>query len=86
MADCQPKNSMNRRTFLKSSVVLTAGAASHVRAPAIIHAQGVESPVVYALIGVGAQGRNHLRNLSTLKSGRCAGLCDTYPVNLKKGL
>ena len=86
MSDCQQENSMNRRTFLKSSVVVTAGAASRVRAPAIIHAQGVQSPVVYALIGAGSQGRNHLRNLSTLKSGRCAVLCDTYEVNLKKGL
>ncbi len=86
MSDGRQRNSIDRRSFVKSAIAATAGAASHIGAPAIIHAQSLDSPVVYALIGAGSQGRNHLRNLSTLKSGRCAVLCDTYEPNLAKGV
>ncbi len=86
MSDLRQRNSIDRRSFVKSSIAATAGAASHMGAPAIVHAQSLASPVVYALIGTGSQGRNHLRNLSTLKSGRCAVLCDTYGPNLAKGV
>lgn len=86
MSDRRHRSSIDRRRFLKHSMAATAAAASRMAAPAVIPAQNLDSPVVYALIGTGSQGRNHLRNLSTLKSGRCAVLCDTYPPNLAKGV
>ena len=86
MSDRRHRSSIDRRRFLKNSMAATAAAASRMAAPAVIPAQNLDSPVVYALIGTGSQGRNHLRNLSTLKSGRCAVLCDTYPPNLAKGV
>ena len=86
MSDRPHRSSMDRRGFLKNSVTAAAAAASQVAAPAIIPARSLDSPVVYALIGTGSQGRNHLRNLSTLKSGRCAVLCDTYAPNLARAV
>lgn len=86
MLDVRKNNSINRRSFLKSSGLVAASVATHVGTPVIIRAQNLQDPVVYALIGVGSQGRNHLRNLTTLQTGRCAVLCDIYEVNLKKGL
>ena len=86
MSDLRHRSSIDRRSFLKNSMAAAAVAASQAAAPAVIPARNLDSPVVYALIGTGSQGRNHLRNLSTLKSGRCAVLCDTYPPNLAKGV
>ncbi len=86
MSDRRHHASIDRRSFLKNSVVAVAAAASQTGAPAVIPARSLDSPVVYGLIGAGSQGRNHLRNLSTLKSGRCAVLCDTHAPNLAKGV
>lgn len=86
MSDRWHHSSIDRRRFLKNSMAAAAATASQTAAPAFISARNLDSPVVYALIGTGSQGRNHLRNLSTLKSGRCAVLCDTYPPNLAKGV
>lgn len=86
MSDRRYRSSIDRRGFLKNSMAAAAAAASQAAAPAVISARNLDSPVVYALIGTGSQGRNHLRNLSTLKSGRCAVLCDIYPPNLAKGV
>ena len=78
MQNSRKKNSINRRSFLKSSALIVASVATHTGTPGIIRAQNLQTPVVYALIGSGSQGRNHLRNLATLKNGRCAVLCDTF--------
>ena len=79
MSDRRHRSSIDRRGFLKSSVTAAVAAASQSAAPAVISARNLDSPVVYALIGTGSQG-------STLKSGRCAVLCDTYAPNLAKGV
>lgn len=86
MFDQRHSVSIDRRSFLRNSLVAATAAASQTVAPAIISARNSFSPVVYALIGTGSQGRNHLRNLSTLKSGRCAVLCDIHAPNLAKGV
>jgi predicted dehydrogenase len=37
-------------------------------------------------IGLGTEGCNLLRFLTTIPQGRCVALCDIYPPNLKKGM
>jgi predicted dehydrogenase len=77
----------SRRDFLKSSAAVTATTAiSNFGAPAIVQAQALSNPVNYGFIGSGRQGSNHLKHLSTIKTGRCAVICDIYPPNLKKGV
>ena len=63
MSDRRHHASIDRRSFLKNSVVAVAAAASQTGAPAVIPARSLDSPVVYGLIGAGSQGRNHLRNV-----------------------
>jgi predicted dehydrogenase len=82
----EPK-AVSRRSFLKSSGVVTATTVmSTLGGPAIIHAQTLANPVNYGFIGSGRQGCNHLKHLSTISRGRCAVICDIYPANLKKGV
>ena len=81
------RKTLSRRDFLKSSAAVTASTAiSTFGAPAIIQAQSLMNPVNYGFIGSGRQGCNHLKHLSTIKTGRCAVISDIYPPNLKKGV
>jgi len=81
------RKGFSRRDFLKTSATVTATAAiSTFGAPAIVKAQTLSNPVNYGFIGSGRQGSNHLKHLSTIKTGRCAVICDIYPPNLKKGV
>jgi predicted dehydrogenase len=45
----------------------------------------VDNPVRYGLIGIGTQGINLLRFLTTMPEACCVSLCDVYPTNLKLG-
>ncbi len=83
MPDNHVPKALNRRSFLKSTAVMTV---STLGAPAIVHAQNLANPVNYGFIGSGRQGCNHLKHLSTISAGRCAVICDIYPPNLKKGV
>src|SRR5215510_9174306 len=81
------RDKFSRRDFLKTSAAVTATTAvSTFGAPAIVEAQFLGNPVNYGFIGSGRQGSNHLKHLSTIKTGRCAVICDIYPPNLKKGV
>ncbi len=81
----EPKD-LSRRSFLKTSVAVSASAAAAtLGAPAIIKAQTLQDPVIYGFIGTGRQGNFHLKKLSVNKMGRCAVLCDIYSPNLELG-
>ena len=84
MPNNQPLKPVDRRTFLKSSAVITATTAL-AGPPAIVSAQSLKNAVNYGFIGSGRQGSNHLKHLATVTTGRCAVICDIYPPNLKKG-
>jgi predicted dehydrogenase len=87
MSNSHQPRTLSRRDFLKTSAAVTATSAiASLGAPAIIEAQTLGNPVNYGFIGSGSQGCAHLTQLSTIKTGRCAVICDTYEPNLKKGV
>ena len=81
-------NKLDRRSFLKSSLVTTAslslfpalGAEKEAKqkAPAIVpsHATGANGDVRFAVVGFGGRGRDHIEGLRRVDGARMVALCD----------
>jgi predicted dehydrogenase len=84
----KPMKAMNRRDFLKSSLVATASmsllpgitaaqnarpdSASSVRA----RVDGANGDIRYAVVGLHGRGKDHLKGMSTVPGTRLVALCD----------
>ncbi len=83
-----PEDDLSRRDFAKSVAAFAAAVGmANIEVPDLLanaKANGGGGPVPWAMIGPGSRGAELLRHLSKTNVGRCAALCDVYPVNLKK--
>ncbi len=68
-------NSSNRRTFLKNTTTLAAGAAALGVAPSA-HAVGANEKIVIGIIGPGGMGSNLLQSFAAQKDVDIAYVCD----------
>ena len=73
---------MNRRTFLRNSLLTTASLSL---SPALTRAQttnvhaktiGANSDIRVAVVGFNSRGQDHIKNFRSLKGGRLVALCD----------
>jgi predicted dehydrogenase len=71
----KPMNSSNRRTFLKNTTALAAGAAALGVAPST-GAAGANEKIVIGLIGPGGMGTNLLKSFAAQKDVEIAYVCD----------
>lgn len=77
-------NKLNRRRFLKNSLLTTAslslfparGAEVQAQASATARVIGANSDIRYAVVGFNGRGRDHLKELGDLKGTRLVALCD----------
>lgn len=81
---------MNRRQFLKNSVLTTASLSL---APALVRAQstpanaqivGANGEVRVAVVGLNKRGKNHLDSLVPLKGSRVVAICDVDTAVLER--
>jgi predicted dehydrogenase len=92
MYNTQSDADSSRREFLKSSSVVTlmtlmggGNLLAQTNAPAPASETKPASPKVkVGLIGLGAQGREILTQLSRLPLADIAAICDTYPASLRR--
>jgi predicted dehydrogenase len=75
-------NSLTRRTFLKNSALITAGAAFSARSWAQV--AGANSDIRVAVIGLNGRGKNHLQSLARVQGVRIVALCDADTAVLEK--
>ena len=75
-------NSLSRRTFLKTSALVTAGAAFSARSWAQV--AGANSDVRVAVVGLNGRGRSHLASLAKVSGVRLVALCDVDSAVLEK--
>src|SRR5689334_18818231 len=75
-------NTLSRRTFLKTSALVTAGAAFSARSWAQV--AGANSDVQVAVVGLNGRGRSHLASLSKVAGVRLVALCDVDSAVLEK--
>ena len=75
---------LTRRTFLKSSAIVAAGVALAPRNWAQV--RGANGDLRIALVGVGAQGRAHVKGYMEAKGVRIVALCDVDSVNLDRSV
>jgi predicted dehydrogenase len=75
-------NSLTRRTFLKSSALVTASAAFSARSWAQV--AGANSDIRVAVIGLHGRGKSHLQSLSKVAGVRLVALCDVDTDVLQK--
>jgi predicted dehydrogenase len=73
-----------RRTFLKSSAAAAVGAALAPRSWAQV--PGANGDLRIALVGVGAQGRAHVKGYMEAKGVRIVALCDVDTDNLDRSV
>jgi len=81
-------NKLDRRSFLKSSLLTTAslslfpalGAENAEKrkagAPAASHATGANSDVRFAVVGFNGRGMSHIEGLRAVEGARMVALCD----------
>ena len=81
-------NKLDRRSFLKSSLLTTAslglwsafgaerGAKRKNRAPVASQATGSNSDIRFAVVGFGGRGMSHIQELRQVKGTRMVALCD----------
>ena len=81
-------NKLDRRSFLKSSLLTTAslslfpafgaekGAKRKERAPVASRATGANSDIRFAVVGFGGRGMSHIQGLREVKGTRLVALCD----------
>ena len=77
-------NKLDRRRFLKTSVLATAsfslfparGAEVKATASATARVVGANSDIRFAVIGFNGRGRDHLKELAAVKGTRLVALCD----------
>src|SRR5947207_15504949 len=68
-------NTLNRRQFLKNSLLTTASIAllpRHTRAREI----GANDEIRYAVVGFGGRGRDHIKEMHDVPGTRMVALCD----------
>src|SRR5271166_3490113 len=81
-------NKLDRRSFLKSSLLTTASlslfpalgadtnAPRKARAPVASHATGANNDIRFAVVGFGGRGMNHIDGLREVAGTRMVALCD----------
>src|SRR5271155_2261595 len=69
-----PTPALNRRSFIKTSVLATAGLALSARSWS--QDVGANGDVRVAVVGLNGRGKNHLESLSRVKGARVVALCD----------
>jgi predicted dehydrogenase len=81
-------NKLDRRSFLKSSLLTTASlgllpalgadenAKPKVRAPVASRATGANGDIRFAVVGFGGRGKDHIAELRKVKGARMVALCD----------
>ena len=81
-------NKLDRRSFLKSSLLTTAslslfpafgaerGARRKERTPVASRAPGANSDIRFAVVGFGGRGMSHIQELREVKGTRLVALCD----------
>ena len=81
-------NKLDRRSFLKSSLLTTASfglfpalgaeTGTKKKAPAIVpsHATGANSDIRFAVVGFGGRGQDHIKELRMVDGARMVALCD----------
>ena len=67
----------NRRSFLKSTALMTAGVAA-LSHRAFAQSQGANNKVILGLIGAGGMGRSNMRSLMELPGVEFAAICDQF--------
>jgi predicted dehydrogenase len=75
-------SSLSRRTFLKSSALVAAGAA--LPGGAWAQVLGANGDIRVAVIGLNSRGRNHLQSLARIPGVRVVALCDPDSAVLAK--
>jgi predicted dehydrogenase len=75
----------NRRSFLKTSVLAAAGAAT-LSHRAFAQSRGANDKIVLGLIGVGIMGRDNLRQLLKLPNVECAVICDVDRAHAERAV
>ncbi len=75
-------NSLSRRSFLKTSTIISAGAALSVRSWAQV--AGANGDLRVAVVGLNGRGKSHLSSLSKVPGVRVVALCDADTAVLEK--
>src|SRR5215467_15538635 len=78
------KSKLDRRTFLKTSVLATASvslfparaAEVKAQASAVARVIGANGDIRYAVVGFNGRGRDHLKEMADVKGTRLVALCD----------
>ena len=84
-------NKLNRRQFLKHSVLTTAAVSlwpslSASRVWARSKATGANGDIRFAVVGFGGRGRDHIKEMREVKGTRLVALCDVDSNNLTREL
>ncbi len=89
-------NKLNRRSFLKSSLLATASTAvwpgfaaeqgANRPAGAFARVIGANDDIRYAVVGFGGRGKDHIKEMHEVKGTRLAALCDVDHDTLDKEL
>jgi len=83
-------NKLNRRQFLKTSLITSAVAGLWPglgsRAWARSNTVGANGDIRFAVVGFGGRGRDHLKEMREVKGTRLVALCDVDSNTLKKEL
>lgn len=78
-------NTMDRRTFLKSSAAAGAGAVlAAQRAPAAVEQRNPNNKIRVACIGVGTQGHRLLQAAQAVPDTEISVICDLYTTNIER--
>ena len=78
-------NKLDRRSFLKSSLLTTASLSvfsalganqSKAAEPVASRATGANGNIRFAVVGFGGRGKSHIEGLREVKGARMVALCD----------
>src|SRR5690349_19997630 len=75
-------NALTRRTFLKTSALVTASAAFSARSWAQV--AGAKSDLRVAVVGLNGRGKSHLASLAKVPGVRIVALCDVDSAVIEK--
>src|SRR5690349_8981782 len=75
-------NTLTRRTFLKASALITAGAALSARSWSQV--AGANSDIRVAVVGLNGRGKSHLSSLAKVSGVRLVALCDVDTAVLER--
>jgi len=85
MKESDNKGLLSRRDFLKRGSTGAAVGIALLGAPAIIHAQNMNSRLNVGVIGTGSRGCYLIRLLNRLPEVTITDVCDVYPPHLEEG-